>query len=91
MADGDSGNLENGEAATYEISTANWCEVDRDGRGLVRRRVLEPRFVTTFSLPYDIQAGSEGDSSLTRTESAHAAIIDNTSFESPDYAVYIWS
>ena len=63
MADGDSGNWKNGETATYEISTANWCEFDRDGGRLVRRCVLEPRFVTT----YDMQAGSEGDSSLTKT------------------------
>ena len=35
-----------------------------------------------------MQAGSEGDSSLTKTYSAHAAIIDNTSFGSPDYVVY---
>jgi len=53
MADGDSGTWKNGEeTATYEISTANWFEVDR-GRGrLVRRCVVEPRFVMKISLPY---------------------------------------
>lgn len=52
MADGDEGYWENGETETYEISTENWREVDRDGGRLVRRCVLEPRFVTTSSLPY---------------------------------------
>jgi len=61
MADGDPGDWKNGETETYEISTANWRQVDCDQGRLARRYVLESRFVTTSSPPYT------GDSFLTRT------------------------